>query len=215
MALRHCGFLLCLAAFSAQAAVVQVSSPGLLNGTTSTIDFESSFSDGPSVTINGVTFSSPSDVTNADFCAYADCGTSSGSSGLANLNLFGGSANDITIDFSTPVTSAGLYFGNDDSCCSSGFDAYLDLYYNNVFISALTMTANMNDFADQFIGFNSDSPIDRMILRYGASSEVDLYRYIDDVTFSTDAVTNTPEPSSAILLGTGIAGIYLARRRRS
>jgi hypothetical protein len=65
-----------------------------------------------------------------------------------------------------------------------GFVASLDVFDAGGLIGTISLTANMNDFADQFLGFNSDELVTSVTLRYGSGSDVGLFHYIDDVYFN-------------------------------
>ncbi|MFN7935549.1 MAG: PEP-CTERM sorting domain-containing protein [Bryobacteraceae bacterium] len=49
-----------------------------------------------------------------------------------------------------PVTAFGLWFGNDDSCCSTGFDAVPEAFDTNASVGSVSLTANLDD-----VQFNS------------------------------------------------------------
>lgn len=111
----------------------------------------------------------------------------------------------IKIAFANPVLAAGLYFGNDDHCCSSGFAASLDIFgLGGAFLGTVSVVANMNDFADQFLGFMSDTPVYTMAMRYGNGSNVALYPYIDNLQVG-DTAPAVPEPATLLLLSAGMA----------
>lgn len=45
----------------------------------------------------------------------------------------------ITITFDNPGTAFGLWFGNDDFCCSNGFDAVLEAFNTTFFLGASSL----------------------------------------------------------------------------
>jgi hypothetical protein len=190
----------------AQAAIVQVGSvAGLTQGPYSLEDFEDL------TYVPGVTFSAPSGPVSADAFSFANSVTPSGAFGLSTVIA----SEPITITFAAPASSVGLYFGNDDSCCSGGFSAALDIYGMSGLIGTLFVVANMNDDADQFIGFTSDEQVTSVTLRYGAPPYEDLFVYIDDLRFNVaDPGTAVPEPMTMTLFGAGLFGLAGAWRLR-
>ncbi|MHC5024125.1 MAG: hypothetical protein ACYTGG_09465, partial [Planctomycetota bacterium] len=148
---------------------------GLSQGPYSVEDFE----DG--AFLPGASYSSGSGIPPTLVLASSFAGnvTPSGVQGLAS----GTFPDTIRVDFTTPVTSAGLWFGNDDLCCSTGFNARLEAYDAFGLVGTVVLPANMNDFADQFVGFNSSNAITHMIIHFGNDTE-GLFIYIDDVYFN-------------------------------
>lgn len=191
----------------AHAQLTQAFTPGALNGPLTTHDFEA----GPSGA--GATYSiNNSSPVHAAACSYnqAGCITPSGAFGIGSGNSF----STMTITFANAAGSFGLYFGNDDSCCSGVFTAMLEAYNGAGLIGSVGLVANMDDGADQFVGFNSTVAVDYVNFYYTAQGQNRLALYADDVTFS-DAVVATPEPASMTLLATGLIGMFgVARARR-
>ena len=132
----------------------------------------------------------------------------SGTRGLSTLDF----PDPITFTFATPASSVGMYFGNDDPCCSSGFDASLDIFGMGGLIGTISVTANMNDSVDQFIGFISSEMVTAVTLRYG--SNVTLYTVIDDLRFN-DAVAVVPVPATLPLLASALGMVAVWRRRKA
>ncbi|MBL8221588.1 MAG: PEP-CTERM sorting domain-containing protein [Bryobacterales bacterium] len=186
-------------AASSFGAVVQALAPGdLAPGPFTIHDFETT-AGGP-----GATYSSPSGVRQF-------AGVSIGPAHSGNFTLSTNvSGQSITIAFDNPVTAFGLWFGNDDTCCSSGFTASLDAFDSNGLLGTVSLIANMNDAHDQFLGFNSSDPVTSVTLSYSSGANA-LYRSIDDVMFNTgDAV---PEPSTLLLAASSLAALIALRRR--
>ena len=181
------------------ASPIQVFNAASLNGPVVIEDFEDA------VFVPGVSFSASSRTTSA---AASSGVTTSGVFGLLSATF----PQPITMTFTSPVYSAGLYFGNDEP--SFSFQAFLDLFQGATLIITFAVTANRNDFVDQFIGFNSDVGVTSMSVRYGSpGNQPALFTFIDDVQFNTQPQASVPEPATLALLGTG-AAMLAARRRR-
>ena len=80
-------------------------------------------------------------------------------------------------------------------------------------IGTIGVAANMNDYVDQFIGFNSDEQVTSVTIRYGTGQDVSLYHYIDDVYFNT-ATDVIPEPATLTVFGLGGLAALIRRRRQ-
>jgi hypothetical protein len=188
-----------------QAQFTQVFSPASLFGPLTTHTFESGAS-GP-----GAIYTSGKGLPrHANSCAFAGCSTPSGAYGLASA----GFPDVVDISFTLPTTSMGLWFGNDDTCCTGPFTAYMYAYNGVSLVGTASLAANMNDRADQFLGFNSTTSVDRVRVQYGTGS-TSLYVYIDDVQFNVAAAPEVvPEPASVALMATGLLGLGVLHRRR-
>ena len=189
------------------AAIIQVFDPANLTGGTFTVeDFEDAALD------PGASYSAPTGGVARVGAFVASWGTPSGVSGMGTITA----PDSITIDFALPASAVGFWFGNDSTCCSAGFDANLDIYGASGLLGTISVTANMNDFADQFIGFNSDLSVTSVTLRFGTGSDVSLAQYIDDLYFNDAAAASVgaPEPASLLLLGAGAAVLGFRGRRK-
>jgi hypothetical protein len=184
--------------------IVPVRSPTQFSGLLTVEDFEDD------ALTSGVRFAAPSGGERFPASSASGGVTSSGEFGLLPTRdafILG----PINIAFVKPVFSAGMFFGNDDLCCSTGFTAFLDAFAGSTLVGTVGVRANMNDFVDQFIGFNSNTPISNVRIRYGSTNDVGLFTFIDDVTFSH--VAATPEPSTLLLMMSA-AVIMVSRRYR-
>ena len=143
--------------------------------------------------------------------SYAGNVTTSGAQGLASDTF----PQTLTANLSSFYNAVGLNFGNDDTCCSSGFSAILTVWSGATNLGSVTVAANMNDFVDQFIGLSSVTAFDRVDISYGSNAE--LYTFIDDFRLGTAATGAVPEPSTwaMMLLGFGAIGYSMRRRRKS
>jgi hypothetical protein len=192
-------------AFSCAAAhalpVTQVFSPVQLSGSLVVEDFEDE------VFVPGVTFSSNSGVQRYTSGVASGGVTTSGIWGLSTII----SPEPIVFEFafSQPARSVGMFFGNDDTCCASTFTAYLDVFGAPGLLGTIGVEANMNDYVDQFLGVNSDTPITSVQLRYGSGFNVALYHFVDDFQFAV-----VPEPAGMVAVAWIVAGA-LARHRPS
>jgi hypothetical protein len=137
--------------------------------------------------------------------------TTSGTFGVISSTSPGG---PIDIFFSQPIVSMGLTFGN-DAPVAPHFTAFLDAFADSTLVGSVGVAANMNDFADQFIGFNSSVAISHVRFHFGPIDVFGVTPFIDDVTFgpSTATPAATPEPMSLLLFATGLAGVAARCRR--
>lgn len=155
---------------------------------------------------SGINFQSNTGVYRGPADIFAGGHTPSGKYGLTTNSY----PDPITMAFSDPITALGLYFGNDDTCCTSNFTAYLDVFTNSGEIETVSVVANMNDWTDQFIGFVSESLITKVIFRYGFDGTEPVHVFIDDVRYSS-TVEILPLPSTLSLAV--LAGLGLLRRK--
>ena len=195
---------------AAQAAIVQVGFGGMNQGPYTVEDFEGALFD------SGATYSANSGVRTL------------GGSGInrgPGLGLTTNSApEEIFIDFATPTSSAGFWFGNDDpisSCCNSlgfTFTAIMDIFDSSGYLTTIDVVANMNDLNDQFLGFVSDEMITKISIQYlifdPQEELVNLFHGIDDVMWNKASLSAVPVPAAVWLFGTALLGFAGMSRRR-
>ncbi|MCB1787762.1 MAG: PEP-CTERM sorting domain-containing protein [Chromatiaceae bacterium] len=157
----------------------------------------------------GATYSSGSGIRTVSSGGASSGVTTSG----VNVLTTNGFPEPINITFDAPASSVGLFFGNDEPSAGT-FDAFLDIYDATGLIGSVSVTANGNDFVDQFIGFNSDELVTEVSIRYGDGTDVALFTVIDDVQFNVAADADVPEPAALALLGLGFVGLGYQRRKR-
>lgn len=200
LALTLCG---AIGAGTSNAAFVQLTSSAQLTGSITTLNFDTSVVNGP-----GMSFEPGSSIVGTSFSTMH-----SGVQGLAEASPFtAGPDNEAT--FTAAVYQVGMYFGNDDTCCTAGFTATLSAFdaLNNL-IGQVGVVANMNDAADQFIGIHTDIQIARTSLSYGVASAA-LWGVVDDFSYGGTQLQAVPEPLSIALVGAGLLGLVSVRRRR-
>jgi hypothetical protein len=208
------GLFFLMFTFNSVASIIQINNSGnMYQGPYSLIDFENNDdffvnADGHLESVLGVTFHTSDGETDFYSSGLAGGVTPSGSRGLTPRFLE--FPKPIIMEFAKPTSSVGMFFGNDDSCCTSGFNASLDIWGISGYIDTITVAANMNDYADQFIGFVSDELVTSVVIRYPTlQDEIGLITYIDDVQFNV-----VPETSILLLMATGIVGIVFVHRKR-
>lgn len=104
----------------------------------------------------------------------------------------------------------GLYFGNDDPNFG-GFNALLNVYdAADSFLGGVSLNTNNNDYADQFLGLYSDDPFRHVEVMYSIETPS---LAIDDFSIGFKG-TKVPEPSSFLLMGIGLIGLYSMTRIR-
>ncbi len=126
----------------------------------------------------------------------------------------------LQMDFSVPIYSLSLMFGNDDPGLlvmgGPGMDdlAVLNLFDGLTLLETITVTPNANTTMDQTISWtHSGTPANRAEFFYGDSNAnpIDLIETVDNIAFST----TVPEPSTyAAIAFASAVGVWSWRRRR-
>ena len=133
--------------------------------------------------------------------------TSSGDYGLVEYR----SDEPLTCILSQAAYEVGMFFGNVNW---GAFDAVLEVYdAGNALLGNVSVTANINDWADQFIGLSSDVAFNRVDIRYTRPGAEYLAVFIDDFTVGFDAAP-VPEPATMLLLGAGLLGLVGLGRKK-
>ena len=185
----------------ASAAFVQLANPGQMTGAITTLNFDSGVVNGPNMAFEPGSF-----IAGTNFSTMHSDGF-----GLAEASPFT-SGPDNLATFTSGVYQVGLYFGNDDLCCVGGFTATLYAYDSlNVLIGSVSVVANMNDNADQFLGIQTDTLIYKTMLDYGAGNPA-LWGVIDDFSYGGNSLV--PEPATLALIGLGLAAFGFRTRRK-
>jgi len=185
-----------LMASTAHASVTQLTNASQISASYVN-NFETVKDSGPATFGNGQLYSAASAASGV---------TSSGTSGLLSLDF----PQALEVSLSSSYNAVGMYFGNDDVCCSTGYAATLEVFSGATSLGSVSLTANMNDYADQFIGLSSTLSFDKVVISYGGAS---LYTYIDDFQVGVAAVPE-PETYAMLLAGLGVMGA-VARRRKA
>ncbi|HEX7686582.1 MAG TPA: PEP-CTERM sorting domain-containing protein [Burkholderiaceae bacterium] len=160
----------------------------------SIIDFESPLPAGVSITGDG------EQVIDTD-CG-AGCGFNTSPGGTHFLQLAGTGAN-VTFTFSTPVTAFGFYVTGLQSSVLTGERVTFD-DGSAQFIPVAPVTNG-----DAFIGFIDLAGVTSVT--YEATLDV---VGIDDVWYGSQ-LSAVPEPATFAMVGAGLIGVGLARRRRA
>ncbi len=186
---------------TADGAVIQIAAPGGFASATLVETFEDGNPNSP-----GITFDNTAGIFQADLVTGNV--TPSGNLGVGET----ADSEPLRIAFSDDRYEIGAWFGNDDF--GLAFLAILEIFdAGNNSLGSVTVAANRNDFADQFIGLRSDTPFRFAEFRYQRPQAGDLLVYIDDLYLDPVEVI-VPEPGSIGLAMTGLGVAFALRRRR-
>jgi hypothetical protein len=123
----------------------------------------------------------------------------------------------ITVTFGTSLFGAGFYIDGDTS---GPFTAQLAAYNGSTFLGSVG-TATSDPLGNPvFLGaLDSSAVITKLIVSLtscaGCNGSGDLGDFAIDTVLMTDVVSATPEPSSVLLLGGGLAAMGWVVRKRS
>ena len=171
-------------------------------GSVSLIDFESALPAG--VSISGGSIS-----TGIGGCGFALCGGNTTLGGNGYLTV---SAETATFTFTTPISTFGAYFTGVQITESITFS-------DGTTQEVIIPDGGLSEGGMSFAGFTDfGQSIVSVTINTGNGAgfclNCDLIG-LDDVLFGTETATAAPEPVSLALLGTGLAGIGLIRRRKA
>ena len=175
--------------------------------TTTTSDFGTSFvAASPSLVVDGNTYSSTAQVT---VCTNAACFGQPFDSPLMTTNS--GSNSALRIDLGTPDTAAGGLFGDLDGPTGAGSISLFGA--GNVLLD--TQAVNYADMgqglAKTFFGWTTDGGDIITAIEFAAAGSPFAFSAVDDFQFGS--AISVPEPSTLGLLGVGLLGLFMRRKR--
>lgn len=185
-----------------------------------TIEVLSSFDDFNSTLLSLEDFESPLDdrlefsfdSTAVQFPTNTNQQARSGQTFLGEI----GSNMPLFVEFNVDAYEVGFYAGNDDNSLW-GFAQWFHLdAYDPIgnFLASITVSANLNDAIDTFVGLRSDEALGSIGIRMvGTNTLVTPSIAIDDFGVGHEPTGVIPEPSGVALLGIGAAGLAWRRRR--
>jgi hypothetical protein len=122
----------------------------------------------------------------------------------------------MSITFDSPVYGLGGYFTYLEPLTLSAYDASNNLIatITSSFLNNLALSGDGGSSPNEFLAFSSLAGISSLVIAGDAAGGSFV---LDDLTFDTASsspLAPTPEPATLALVGTGLAAIWGARRRR-